>query len=67
MALECSRDEGSPEIKELSVAEEEELQTIRHLIYEAMLWVFEEENQVGERISVIYGILRYLRLIIGRF
>jgi len=67
MAPGCSRDEGSPERVELNEQEEEELRTIRHLIYEAMLWAFEDEKQVEERISVIFGILRYLRLIIDRF
>jgi len=47
--------------------EEEELQIIRASILEAMLWAFEDGKLVGERLNVIYGILRSLRAIIAQY
>jgi len=67
MAHECSKNVGSLEGGESIEQEEERRQIIRASILEAMLWVFEEEKSVGERINVIYGILRSLRHITGLF
>jgi len=68
MEQEPSNVEGSPGRGVLHAElEEEELQIIRASILEAMLWAFEDGKLVGERLNVIYGILRSLRAIIAQY